>query len=156
MNHVSRKVEVGSLSNLPISHIYIVDPVAYAVMWVMVITCSLSGYLELPGNVLLPGIETNVQSDERLAEEAQPCITVLWGERGEKGKGGEGRDGGREGWEGESEKAGVREGGEDGREGESEKAGVKEGGRVEERERRGSKGKCEWREVKKLGGNVEI
>lgn len=39
--------------------------------------CSLSGDLELPGNVLLPGIETNVQSDERLAEEPQPCITVL-------------------------------------------------------------------------------
>ena len=94
---------VASFSNPPISHIYIVDPVAYAVMWVMVITCSLSGYLELPGNVLLPGIETNVQSDERLAEEPQPCITVLWGEREERrrrqgkgGTGGEGRVGGRE------------------------------------------------------------
>lgn len=63
------------------------------------ITCSLSGDLQLSGNVLLPGIETNVESYECLAEEPQSCITVLEGEgkeeeererrKGErKGKGG--------------------------------------------------------------------
>ena len=57
------------------------------------ITCSLSGDLQLSGNVLLPGIKTNVEGYECLAEEPQSCITVLEGEgKGEE----EGRERGRE------------------------------------------------------------
>lgn len=57
------------------------------------ITCSLSGDLQLSGNVLLPGIETNVESYECLAEEPQSCITVLEGEGKREN---EGRERGRE------------------------------------------------------------